>query len=154
MRPDEVAPHLATPPTNPDADVALSVLLGLTDLARIHARVLQVQGDVLVLPWPTGVAPGLRAEAERTARPLPTTGRDLTRNGHPHTLIPDGPGVRVARDSVGTALAVLIVDPGSAAVLGHHEHLDLHIGEGVYLLRRQRRYTMPEPDSRSEYVED
>jgi hypothetical protein len=130
--------------------------LGLADVAVVHAGCAQVQGDVLVLPWPTGEAPTALAHAKRTARPIPRHGWAVTRGRHPHSLIPDGPGVQVAPDSVGTALGVLLVDAGSVAVLGHHEHADLRIGEGAYILRRQRRYTpeQPETPTVTEYVED
>ena len=129
-------------------------LLGLADVTVVHSGCAQVQGDVLVLPWPTGQAPTARSHAHRTARLIPRHGWSATRGRHPHTLVPDGPGVRVAHDSVGTALGVLVVDAGSVAVLGHHEHADLRIGEGVYLLRRQRRYTPEQPETVTEYVED
>ena len=128
--------------------------LGLGEVAAVYAGCAQVQGDVLVLPWPAGEAPTVLAQAVRTARPISRHGWAATRGRHPHTLVPDGPGVRVAHDGVGTALAVLIVDAGSVAVLGHHEHADLRIGEGVHLLRRQRRYTPEQPEIVTEYVED
>jgi hypothetical protein len=158
------AQQVATPaaglPPNPSGEGAgrsvdqLVELLGLADVAVVHAARAQVQGDVLALPWPTGDAPTVLASAQRTAHPIPRHGLSLTRGRHPHTLVPDGPGVRVAPDSVGTALSILFVDPGSVAVLGHHEHADLRIGEGVYLLRRQRRYTPEQPETVTEYVED
>ena len=128
--------------------------LGLGDVAVVYAGCAQVQGDVLVLPWPAGEAPTGLAQVQRTARPISRHGWRATRGRHPHTVVPDGPGVRVAHDGVGTALGVLIVDAGAVAVLGHHEHSDLRIGEGVYLLRRQRRYTPEQPETATEYVED
>jgi hypothetical protein len=40
-------------------------------------------------------------------------------------------------------LGVLAVPPGAAALLAHDEHPDLHIGPGVYALRRQRAAALP-----------
>jgi hypothetical protein len=141
-------------PATDTAGSGLAALLGLADLTHSYAELPQAQGDVLVQPWPEYAAPTVRAAVLRTARQLPVTGRELTRGPHPHTLIPDGPGVRVARDTVGAALTVLLVEPGSVAVLGHHEHADLRIGPGLYLLRRQRRYTPAQPESLAAYVAD
>jgi hypothetical protein len=134
----------------------LAAVLGLSDLAQVHAGVPQAQGDVLVWPWLPDEAPIGRDRAVRSARPVPAAGRVVLRGrqGHTHTLLPDGPGVATAPDDIGTALTVLVVEAGSVAVLAHEDHPDLHIGEGVYLLRRQRRHTPEQPETSSEYVED
>jgi hypothetical protein len=134
----------------------LAAVLGFADPAQVHAGVPQAQGDVLAWPWSPQEAPTGRARAVRNARPVPRSGRVVLRGrqGHTHTLLPDGPGVTVAPDDLGTALAVLVVQAGSVAVLAHEDHPDLHIGQGVYLLCRQRRHTPEEPEVSSEYVED
>jgi hypothetical protein len=149
------APTTPMVPGSPPA-TDLASLLCLTDFAVVHVGVPQAQGDVLVLPWPDDACTGIRDRAIRSGRPVPPAGRVLLRGrgGHTHTVLPDGPHVLVAPDEVGHGLGVLVVAPRSVAVLAHEEHPDLHIGEGVYVLRRQRRYTPPEPESVSEYVED
>lgn len=167
--PAVLVPVLPAPvaPRTPVADVVptrteqtdltdLAALLGLADPAQVHGGVPQAQGDVLAWPWSPQEAPTGRARAVRNALPVPRAGRVVLRGrqGHTHTLLPDGPGVTVAPDDLGTALAVLVVQAGSVAVLAHEQHPDLHIGEGVYLLRRQRRHTPEEPEVSSEYVED
>jgi hypothetical protein len=76
------------------------------------------------------------------------------RQGHTHTVLPDGPYVSLTSDDLGTGLGVLVVACGSVAVLAHEQHPDLHIGEGVYLLRRQRRHTPEEPQSPAAYITD
>jgi hypothetical protein len=136
--------------------VDLVELLDLTDPAVVHAGVPQAQGDVLVLPWPAHTAPTDRDRATRAARPVPCSGRVVLhgRQGHTHTVLPDGPHVRLAPDDLGTGLGVLVVAAGSVAVLAHEQHPDLHIGEGVYLLRRQRRHTPDQPETGSGHVED
>jgi hypothetical protein len=109
----------------------------------------QRQGDLRVEPWPETTAAGRRSSEVRAARILPTAGlwvlprhRLLTLTGcvfwHPYLL----PGSQT--------LGLLKVMPRSVAVLSHPEHPDLHVGPGVYVLRRQRRWSPVAP----EYVED
>jgi hypothetical protein len=151
------APAVPAPARADLSDLSdLAAVLGLADPAQVHAGAPQAQGDVLVWPWPADQAPIGRDRAVRNARPVPATGRVVLagRGGHTHTLLPDGPGVATAHDDIGAALTVLIVAAGSVAVLAHEEHPDLHIGEGVYLLRRQRRHTPEQPDTSTEYVQD
>lgn len=122
--------------------------LPVTDPARVLGRV-QAQGDVIVLPWPNQVDPHARTAALHAARPVPLTGVVLAvgAGGHAHTLLADGPAVRVASDPYGSdrSLAVVFVAPGSVAVLAHDEHADLHLAPGAYAVRRQRQAS-PRPD--------
>lgn len=145
------------PPAGLDlAGLDLAGLVGLRDPAVVHAGVPQAQGDVAVLPWPPRAAPAARAEAVGACVAVPRAGWPVLtgRGGHTHTLLADGPAVLAGADPYGVDLAVLVVGCGSVAVLAHEDHPDLHVGEGVYTLRRQRRHTPEQPRSLTAYVED
>lgn len=101
----------------------------------------QAQGDLLILDWQEDVAPEQRAADVAEATPLPAAGEVvlLGDNGHAHLLTGDEnvswfryPG------TANQTLGVVVVKPGGLAVLEHEEHGDSHIGEGVYVIRRQR----------------
>lgn len=130
------------PPLTPDPATDPQVARWpLPDPAPVHAG-LQAQGDLLVIPWPPRTAAAHRAHALGSARPVRPAGIVLARGGggHAHVLLAAGPDVRVAPDPYGTdrSLAVVLVPAGSTAVLAHDEHADLHLGPGVYAIRRQR----------------
>ena len=107
---------------------------------------LQAQGDVLVLPWPADTDPLRRLGVIASARPLPPEGVHLA-NGS-HQLQAADPKVLWAPEPPTSTLTMgtLVVPDGCRAVLGHGTHEDLHIGPGVYLLRRQREATAPDPE--------
>lgn len=101
----------------------------------------QAQGDVFVLPWPETTTPSLRADRVDAASDVSSSaGCTVTGDGS-HVLFTE-PGSRTppryCRVDKGLTLGVLVVDAGSAARLSHHEHGDLLIGPGVYVLHQQR----------------
>lgn len=100
----------------------------------------QVQGDVFVLPWLETTTPSLRADRVDAAVCLAVGGSPVTGDGS-HVLLTE-PGSRTPprylRVGKGHTLGTLVVDAGSAARLSHHEHGDLLIGPGVYVLHQQR----------------
>jgi hypothetical protein len=108
---------------------------------------LQAQGDVLVLPWPANTDPLRRLGVLASARPLPPEGVHLANGSHQLQAL--DPKVLWAPEPVTSTLTLgtLFVPDDCRAVLGHGTHEDLHIGPGVYLLRRQREATAPEPQS-------
>lgn len=105
----------------------------------------QAQGDLLVLPWPANTDPLRRLGALASAAHLPPEGVHFA-NGS-HQLQSLDPEVRWAPELSGSRLTLgtLVVSDGCLALLGHGTHEDLHIGPGVYLIRRQREATTPEP---------
>jgi hypothetical protein len=135
-------------------DAAGSVL-PLEDLAPVLSGP-QAQGDLIVLPLPDQTAPRLRGQYAVAAKHVPAAGIVLAvgSGGHAHTLLPDGPWVRVTPDRHGSerSLAVLFVPPGSTAVLAHDEHADLHLAPGAYLIRRQRQAS-PHPGPDAEVID-
>lgn len=101
----------------------------------------QAQGDLLILDWPTDCASARRSADVGKAKSLPVKGEVvlLGDDGHAHLLTGDE-GVNWYRypGQANQTLGVVVVEPGGLAVLGHEEHGDSHIGEGVYVIRRQR----------------
>jgi hypothetical protein len=98
----------------------------------------QAQGDLVILPWPDGVAAERRRSELALTKPIKVPVVVLTGNGgHDHTLSP-APDVAWYAYAAGQTLGVLAVEDGAVAVLGHIEHGDTHIGPGVYVIRRQR----------------
>ncbi len=124
------------------------------DLEPPIATEPQAQGDLLVLPWPAGAAVAARAAALLDGQLVPTAGIELLRGagGHTHTVLAATGAVAwaPAQPPGGQTLGVLVVPPGGVAVLAHEEHADLHIGPGVYAVRRQRSqpltHTGPDPE--------
>ncbi|HET9656580.1 MAG TPA: hypothetical protein VFP72_14580 [Kineosporiaceae bacterium] len=105
---------------------------------------LQAQGDLLVLPWPENTDPVRRMGALASAKPLPPSGVHLANGSHQlQALDPEvlwAPEPASSRLTLGT----LVVPDGCLALLGHGTHEDLHIGPGVYLIRRQREARLPD----------
>lgn len=95
---------------------------------------LQRQGDVIVVPTPTG---------REAIKPVPAAGVPVVRGeagGNTHTIVAEGDvrcDVREASAS-NLTLAVLTVAEGATAYLAHPEHAYSGIGPGTYELRRQR----------------
>lgn len=129
-------------PGQPDVFAMLAAQLAIP----VHTGA-QAQGDLLVQPWTADTAPPDRVAALVDGQPIPVTGIPVLagRAGHTHVLHAAGPGVTwTARPSTsGLTLGVLTVPPDAIAVLGHEEHADLHIGPGVYALRRQHAQQLP-----------
>jgi hypothetical protein len=93
---------------------------------------LQFQGDVAVVPAPSGTA----------GKPVPAAGVPVVRGesgGNTHLLLADGE-VLWAPGAGATALdlGAVNVPAGATAWLAHPEHGYLGIGPGSYWLRRQR----------------
>jgi hypothetical protein len=108
------------------------------------------QGDVLVLPWPDRLAQAARAAAVAAGEEIPPAGRTvLVGTTHAHTLhtSPDPAATWTPTRPRGLTLGVLAVPPEGLAVLGHPDHGDIHIGPGVWVLRRQRTATLTTPRS-------
>lgn len=99
----------------------------------------QSQGDLTVIPWPADVAPTQRASEVAKAKPVVHPEVVVKGNGgNEHTLVdPDGIGLLWA-PSDGQTVGTLIVPAGGRACLDHREHGRNAIGEGVYVIRRQR----------------
>jgi hypothetical protein len=99
----------------------------------------QAQGDLIVLPWPEGVAPRDRAAAAASAVPVLRPEVVVRGNGgNEHTLVdPDGCGLSWAA-SAGQTVGTLVVPEGGRACLDHAEHGRLAVGAGVWVIRRQR----------------
>lgn len=143
-------PRTATNPTDhADAFTAITTHLA----TPIHTGP-QAQGDLLVLPWPADTAPTARTAALLDGTPVPAAGLSVLRGarGHEHHLLPATSGIAWAptRPFGGLTLGVLTVPPGGLAVLAHDEHADLHIGPGVYAIRRQRAHPTTDPAPQAE----
>lgn len=119
----------------------------LADLAPTIANSPQAQGDLLVLPWPSTTASQQRAAAVAAGAPIPRTGTGLAAEARKHELHAAGPGVTWTPEPVGSGLTLgtLTVPDEAVAILGHDEHADLHIGPGVYVIRRQRAHPITAP---------
>ena len=131
-------------PAEADAFTALAQSLA-AELPIAWSARPQAQGDLLILPWPADTDPAKRAASTAAARPIPRDGIGLV--GGRHMLQADGPDVLWGPEPAASTqtLGTLVVPPGSIAVLGHQEHADLHIGDGVYVIRRQRVHVAPAP---------
>ena len=96
-------------------------------------RGLQRQGDILVIPEPT---------AKATNR-VPSEGVAVVRGengGNTHSILADGEVYCDLKAPSQTKLTVaaLVVAPGATAFLAHPEHGYMAIGEGKYVINRQR----------------
>lgn len=102
-------------------------------LVPVHTG-MQRQGDVLVIPTPTG---------PEATTPVPAAGVPVVRGesgGHTHLLLASG-DVRCDTRPASTrdlTLAVVTVAEGGTAWLAHPEHAYSGLGPGTYALSRQR----------------
>lgn len=158
------AAGLAPDPTTTNATAAVpapagdpfaqlvAVALGRVDMTVTVTTRPQAQGDIYLQPWAATQAPAARIAALRAVTDLPRAGVDLLGDGR-HVLLPDGPKVAWGgqRSASGLTLGTLVVGDDSAAILAHPVHGDLHIGRGVYVVRRQRNVApIPEPQPQPE----
>ncbi len=101
----------------------------------------EAQGDLLVIPWPADVSPARRARDVASAKPV-TAPVTVVRGqgGNTHLLVdPDSCGIawhEYPGDS--QTRGVLVVPAGGRACLDHVEHGRSAVGEGVWVIRRQR----------------
>jgi len=96
-------------------------------------RGMSRQGDVAVIPMREGEVAKLQ--------PVPPEGIPVVRGeagGNTHLLVADGPVLFAPRQSAGADLGTLRVPEGATAYLLHPEHGAQAIGEGTYIMRRQR----------------
>jgi hypothetical protein len=131
-----------------DSTTTPRAVLAAPALTPVVEDAAAAQGDVLVLPWPVQVAPAARAAAAAGGEPVPAAGRTvLVGSTHCHTIhtIPSPTATWTPSRPGGLTLGVLVVPPEGRAVLGHPDHSDLHIGSGVWVLRRQRTATVTIP---------
>lgn len=140
---DLLSDRPATALTLAEQEAFATITAGQTLLPTPWSDRLQAQGDLLVLPWPENTDPLRRMGVLASARPLPPGGVHLANGSHQlQALDPEvlwAPEPATSRLTLGT----LVVPDGCLALLGHGTHEDLHIGPGVYLIRRQREATLP-----------
>lgn len=97
--------------------------------------VLQVQGDVAVIPFRPG-------KSAYKSAPVPADGVPVVRGesgGNTHLLLADGPVNWTSMPgTTDLTIGAVEVPAGSVAFLAHPEHGYLAMGPGNYTLRRQR----------------
>ena len=117
-----MAPHSVEVPEHLIADAEVPVISGKP----------QRQGDVFIVPMRKGGVARLA--------PVPPEGIAVVRGengGNTHLLVADGPVLFAPRES-GADMGTLVVPEDATAYLIHPEHGCNAIGEGTYVVRRQR----------------
>ena len=104
--------------------------------------VIECQGDIYFIPWDETIASEERKKIVTEAEPLvaPTT-IVQGRGGNSHVLVnPDcNPNVLVYRYKAGSQTwGAIVVPEGGYVCIDHRQHGRNTIGEGVYVIRRQR----------------
>jgi len=93
----------------------------------------QRQGDVFISPTRAGQVAGLK--------PIPAEGYPVVRGengGNTHLLLAEGDVQFAPAEQNGQRLGTLVVGTGGKAYVTHPEHGFQAIGEGFYIIKRQR----------------
>lgn len=103
---------------------------------------VQMQGDLIFIPWTAGINDFALAHEKAQAVPLTRTGVTLLsgRGGNSHDLFATQGTVafhRYADSDASPSLGLLVVAEGAIATIDHVEHGRTAIAPGNYVVRRQ-----------------